>query len=308
MESTSVKRTKVDKRKVSEIDIELETMMNKNLRIDPIIVKNFMDACKSNNVILLNKYLKEQNVSPYMTDDEGKTPLIVAVISRSRDAAFTLMKCKSSNFNHRDVHGKDALFYACSSRYYELIKMLLKIPNIKIDTVDGNSEFMADVKINNIFTKAADGSLKTMKFSKFNPRDIEDNPQRQFRKALIEIYGGCMITGTKAEDCDYIHICNPTDNNRFKPYNGLILSNIFYRKYYKKNLIKFNVDNIKVIDEFTIGVHLVTDHPEIMEFNGKEIKFNINSMEYFMNNKPKPVFKKTGGWKKKPSKIAASGK
>jgi len=285
---------RIDKRKASEIDNELETMMNKNLRIDPILVKNFMDACKTNNVILLNKYLKEQNVSPYITDDEIKTPLIVAVISDSKDVAYTLIKCKNSNFNHRDIHGNDALYYACLNCNYQLIKILLKIPNIKIDTVEGNPKFSSNDTINNLFTKASDGSLKVMKFSKFNPREVEDNPQRKFRASLIKMYGCCIITGTKPEDCDYIHICNPTKNKLepFEPFNGLILSNSFYRKYYKKNLIKFDLDNIRKIDQFTVGIYLVTNHPEIIEFNRKEIKFHINSMKYFMNNKPKPILKK----------------
>lgn len=304
MSSAEVAPMRVEKRKASDIESELEIIMNKNLRIDPVVVKNFMDACKTNNLIAINQYLKEQNISPFMSDDEGKTPLIVSVISGSKEVAYSLMKCKSSNFNHLDVYGNNALYYACTSRNYEMIKMLLKIPNIRIDNIISNPLLMADHTINKHITKYSEGSIKTMKFSKFNPREVEDNPQRRFRAELIKMYGCCMITGDKPEDCDYIHICNPTKNKLepFEPYNGIIISSRFYRKYYKKNLIKFNLDNIHQIDEFTIGVTLVTAHPEIMEFNGKEIKFNINSMRYFMNNKPKPIFKKKGNLKKKNNK------
>lgn len=293
---------RIDKRKASELDLdeELEVIMNKHLKIDPVLVKKFMDACISNNVIMLNKYLKEQNISPFMTDSEGKTPLIVSVIAGSKDAALTLMKCKNSNFNHLDMYGHNALYYACLSNNLEMIKLLMKIPNIKIDSVVNIPEFVSNPKINELFTKVEEGSLKTMRYSKFNPREVEDNPQRRFRAELIKMYGKCLITGKSPEDCDYIHICNPSKNKiePYNPFNGLIMSHEMYRKYYKKNLIKFNLDSIRKIDQFTMCITLITSEPEILQYNGREIWLHVNSIPYFNNNKPKPILKKKWNSKK----------
>ena len=304
-------REKTMARKACDIDNAIETLFNKHLRMDPMLVINFMNACKTNDVGKLNLYLKEQNVSPYMTNDESQTPLIVAVINNSKSAALTLIKCKNSYFNNRDIYGHDALYYACINKNMDIIKIMLKLPNIKIDTVEGNADIMSDTKIQELFVKFADGRLKSLKHSKVNPREVEDNPQRQFRSSLMKLYGGCMVTAASPDDCDYIHICNPTKNKlpAYQLYNGLIISKEFYRKYYKKGLIKFNVDDIRQINENTIGVKLVTVHPEIMVYNGKEITFDIKSMKYFINNKPKPVSKmpsyKKGG-KKKNSKMVSN--
>ena len=283
----------VEKRKAEDED-SIDSLFLKHLKLDPILVKKFMDACKTNDVVKLNLYLKEQNVSPHMMDDESKTPLIVAIISGSNDAAVTLIKCKNSNFNHRDIYGNNAIYYACGNKNYEIIKLLLKIPNINVDTVKENITFMTDPIINSLYTKASIGGLKKFSYSKFNPREVEDNPQRQFRAALSQKYKGCMITGTPPEDCDFIHICNPT-KNKLTPYeisNGLILSQKFYRQYYKKNLIKFNIERINQISDTKIGVELVTSHPEIIQYNGKIVEFDISSMKYFMYKKPKPTIKK----------------
>jgi ankyrin repeat protein len=280
---------------------EIDTLFNKHLRMDPILYSNFMDACKYNDLKKLNEYLKDQTINPHMVDDKGRTPLIIAIISNSKQAAMSIIKCKNSNFNHLDYSGNNAIYYAAINKKYDLVKMMLKIPNIKIDSLE-TEDLMKDPRINQLVTLSRGGQLKSFKFNKFNPREIDEgDKQRMFRADLIKHYGGCMITGAKPDDCDYIHICNP-NKNKLEPYefhNGLIISKIFYRQYYKKSLIKFNVDNIRQIDEFTIGVNLITAHPEIMEFNQKEIQFHINSMKYFMNNKPKPTYKKCGNFKNK---------
>lgn len=271
-----------NKRKCDEIE-ELNTIINKNLKIDPIIVKNFMDACKSNDIIKLNKYLREQNVSPFMTDDESKTPLIVSIIAGSNDAAITLMKCKNSHFNHNDIFGNNALYYACLTQNYDIIKLLLKIPNINTEIIERNKEFLTDFKINDLFTKSKNGNLKSLKYSKFNPREVENNPQREFRASLIRMYGKCLITGTEPGNCDFIHICNPSKNKLepYNPFNGLIISNYIYRKFYKKGLIKFNIESIKDISSYIISITLSTKEPEIMEHNNKEIWLPIQTKEYF---------------------------
>lgn len=275
-----------NKRKCDEIE-ELNTIINKNLKIDPIIVKNFMDACKSNDIIKLNKYLREQNVSPFMTDDESKTPLIVSIIAGSNDVAITLMKCKNSHFNHIDIYGNNALYYACLTQNYDIIKLLLKIPNINTEIIERNKEFLMDFKINDLFTKSKNGNLKSLKYSKFNPREVENNPQREFRASLIRMYGKCLITGTEPGNCDFIHICNPSKNKLepYNPFNGLIISNYIYRKFYKKGLIKFNTESIKDISSYIISITLSTKEPEIIEHNNKEIWLPIQTKEYFLNKK-----------------------
>lgn len=283
------------KRKADEINLdeELTSILNKNLKLDPILLKNFMDVCKSNNVVMLNQYLKEQNVSPYMTDDEGKTPLIVSIITGSKDAAVTLIKSRKSNFNHLDVYGKNALYYACLTLNLDIIKLLLKIPNINIDIIQNYPNMITNQRIKDLFLKAKEGNLKSLKYSKCNPREVEDNPQKKFRSDLISMFGSCLITGESASECDFVHICNPA-KNKLKPYiqfNGLILSNKFYRQYYKKGFIKFNVDDIRDIDDYRIGVKLITQHPEILHFNNKEIIFPIQCKEYFLRTKPKPVIR-----------------
>ena len=61
------------------------------------------------------------------------------------------------------------------------------------------------------------------------------------------------------------------------------------RKYYKKGLIKFNVDEIKDMNDTAFSIKLFTHHPEIIEFHNKEIWLPIQSKEFFLRTKPKVV-------------------
>ena len=278
-----------NKRKIEEINddnyIKLITdSMNKNLKIDPEFIKDFFQACKENNLNKINFYLSKKDVSFFLTNELGNTPLIECIKNNSTNSAITLIKSKKSNFNHCNLNGFDALFYACEYKNYDIVKLLFKIPNIKVDFEKLNFFISNDILLHNLFQDFKQGKLRKMKFKDFNPWEVDNNPQREFRSNLINFYKNCVITGEKSEKCDFLHIVNPKKNNLepFNFYNGIIMSQEFHRKYYKNKLIKFNKNTIRIIDSKYLGIQLETNHPDLVnQYNEKEIKFHINSLQFF---------------------------
>lgn len=102
---------------------------------------DLLEAVKNGNLSEVDDLLSSDNVDVNVRDEDGKTPLHIAVINQNRDIINKLLDSENINVNSQDNLGKTPLLYAYD---LDLINRLLSMPNIDENIPDNTGRRLID--------------------------------------------------------------------------------------------------------------------------------------------------------------------
>jgi hypothetical protein len=256
--------------------LEICNVKKKN-KLDNEGIERLFNVCRNNNSDELKLILKSSIISPSIQNSNGQTPLMFAVIHNSQNVAVMLINCKISEPNIKDNYGHTALYYASLNNNYNLVKLILKFTKLEDDT----QIILENKEIIELFDVYKSGKLRS---KILQPREKKMDRQSLYRKELIDMYGGCIITGIKAHDCDHLHISSAKQHglDGYSIYNGILLSKNLYRNYYKNGELKFDKSEITPIDENYVNIKLKTNNLKIIYLNSKIVKIHKESIKFIV--------------------------
>lgn len=102
---------------------------------------DLLEAVKNRNLSEVNDLLSSNNVDVNVRDEDGKTPLHIAVINKDMGIINDLLSSDNIDINSQDNAGKTPLLYAYD---LDLINRLLSIPNIDENIPDNTGRRFID--------------------------------------------------------------------------------------------------------------------------------------------------------------------
>lgn len=102
---------------------------------------DLLEAVKNGNLSEVDDLLSSDNVDVNVRDEDGKTPLHIAVINQNRNIINKLLDSENIDVNSQDNLGKTPLLYAYD---LDLINRLLSMPNIDENIPDNTGRRLID--------------------------------------------------------------------------------------------------------------------------------------------------------------------
>ena len=113
---------------------EVATEVKKQGMNDTNAKSELMEACEKGNVDLVKSLLAKEsrNLFPNVNQsDRGLTPLYMATLGNKVEVVKLLLSVKNINVNSFDKNGASCLYQSCNFGYVEIVKLLLNCPGIE---------------------------------------------------------------------------------------------------------------------------------------------------------------------------------
>ena len=95
------------------------------------------EVCENNNIEIVKLLLEQPNIDVNAKDYDGWTPLSIACINHKLENVKELLSHPNINVNAKDYKGKTTLYHACRGGYPKVVvKLLLEHPNIDVNLQD----------------------------------------------------------------------------------------------------------------------------------------------------------------------------
>lgn len=105
-----------------------------------------VQACNSSAINIVRLLLSHHDIDVNTADEDGHTPLLLAINKGYIDAARLLLQHPDIDVNKADNNGRTPLCLACSiQHYYPFVELLLSHPSIQINKTDKDGRKPIDI-------------------------------------------------------------------------------------------------------------------------------------------------------------------